>query len=56
MLEFFTDNAGDKEDALMEMTFYVPPANERYVGDDQTPASKVHCDVVARRFTAMSGV
>lgn len=43
MLEFLPDTAAaEKEDALCEMTFYVPRDNERYAGDEETPASKVH--------------
>jgi len=42
MLEFLPDTAaGEKEDTLCEMTFYVPRDNERYAGDEETPASKV---------------
>lgn len=42
MLEFLPDTAAaEKEDALCEMTFYVPRDNERYAGDEEVPASKV---------------
>ena len=42
MLEFLPDTgAAEKEDALCEMTFYVPRDNERYAGDDTAPSSKV---------------
>ncbi len=44
LLEFLPDTgAAEREDALCEMTFYVPRDNERYAGDEETPASKVDC-------------
>ena len=45
LLEFLPDTgAAEREDALCEMTFYVPRDNERYAGaDEETPASKVVC-------------
>lgn len=45
MLEFLPDTAAaEKEDALCEMTFYVPRENERYAGEDEVPASKVRLE------------
>ena len=41
MLEFFTDEVGRSEDALMEMSFFVPRDNDRYGGDGENPACKV---------------
>ena len=41
MLEFFTDEVGKNEDALMEMSFFVPRDNDRYGGDGDNPACKV---------------
>ena len=41
MLEFFTDEVGRSEDALMEMSFFVPRDNERYGGTGDNPACKV---------------
>ncbi len=42
MLEFLPDTAaGERDDTLCEMTFYVPRDNERYAGDEEVPASKV---------------
>lgn len=41
MLEFFTDEVGRNEDALMEMSFFVPRDNDRYGGDGDNPACKV---------------
>ena len=42
MLEFLQDSVGEREDALMEMSFYVPRENLQYPGDEETPPSKVH--------------
>ena len=41
MLEFFTDEVGRSEDALMEMSFFVPRDNDRYGGAGDNPACKV---------------
>ena len=41
MLEFLADGGGEKEDALMEMSFYVPRENQQYAGDEERPPSKV---------------
>ncbi len=41
MLEFFTDEVGRAEDALMEMSFFVPRDNDRYGGAGDNPACKV---------------
>ena len=41
VLEFLQDDGGgEREDALMEMSFFVPRENEQYAGDDETPPSK----------------
>lgn len=40
MLEFLADGGGEKDDALMEMSFYVPRENQQYPGDEERPPSK----------------
>ena len=41
MLEFpVDDTGGDREDALVEMSFYVPRDVEQFPGDEATPSSK----------------
>mmetsp|Transcript_19572 Transcript_19572/g.59204 ORF Transcript_19572/g.59204 Transcript_19572/m.59204 type:complete len:672 (+) Transcript_19572:109-2124(+) len=56
MLEFLPDTgAAEREDALCEMTFYVPRDNERYAGaDEETPPSKMFLDAV-NQFTSDGG-
>lgn len=40
MLEFLADGGGEREDALMEMSFWVPRESQTYAGDEETPPSK----------------
>ncbi|KAK9811520.1 hypothetical protein WJX72_005220 [[Myrmecia] bisecta] len=48
MLEFPVDDhaGGERDDALVEMGFYVPKDTEQYPGNEETPAAKVFYDRV----------